>query len=239
MAKKASPLPSCGCRWKCRRSPPAARRIFPRAWRRPWRRGSRARSCHLPLQRRGDRVVVGEIGRTLSPTIWPVSWPLPAISSTSPFFSAAMPARIACARSPISVAPGAAARMAARIAAGCSLRGLSSVTMTRSAFSAAMRAHDRPLARVAVAAGAEHHHQLAAGIGAQRLERLRQRVGLVRVVDEDRRAVACCRPAPAGPWRRRAFPARRTRAPARRRWRWQDRRQPPRSAPGRRRPAAA
>src|SRR5664280_240272 len=66
-----------------------------------------------------------------SPIIWPVSWPLPAISRTSPACSAAIALRIASARSPISVAPGAAARMAARIAAGGSLRGLSSVTMTR------------------------------------------------------------------------------------------------------------
>ena len=51
-------------------------------------------------------------------------------------------------------------------------------------------AHHRPLAGVAVAAGAEHHDQPAVDIRPQRLQRLGERVGLVRVVDEDRRAVA-------------------------------------------------
>ena len=88
------------------------------------------------------------------------------------------------------VAPGAAARMAARMAAASSLRGLSSVTMTRSAFACGDAPHDRPLARVAVAAGAEHHDKPAARIRPQRFERLFQRIGLVRVIDENRRAVA-------------------------------------------------
>src|SRR4030095_1652182 len=64
-------------------------------------------------------------GKTSLPTIWPVSWPLPATTSTSPLFRPAMAAKIASARSPISMAPGQAARMAARIAAGLSPRGLS------------------------------------------------------------------------------------------------------------------
>src|SRR5260221_111479 len=46
---------------------------------------------------------------------------------------AAPPRRAAERRSPISSAPGQAARMAARMMSGCSLRGLSSVTMTLSA----------------------------------------------------------------------------------------------------------
>src|SRR5215472_4828560 len=78
-------------------------------------------------------------GNTCLPTIWPVSWPLPAISSTSPRASPAIAARIASPRSPISRAPGAAARISARIAAASSLRGLSSVMTTASAFSAAIR----------------------------------------------------------------------------------------------------
>ena len=45
---------------KARNARPAARRISPRASRRPCRRGSTARSCHLALQGRGDRVVIGE-----------------------------------------------------------------------------------------------------------------------------------------------------------------------------------
>ena len=148
---------------------------------------AKARSCHLFLQRGRDRLVIGK-RQNRSPTIWPVSWPLPAMSSTSPRLQFSDAARIAWARSPISAAPGAAARMAARMAAGFSLRGLSSVTMTLSAFSAAMPPISGRLP-VAVAAGAEHHDQLAGGIGPQRVERLRQRVGLVRIVDEDRRAI--------------------------------------------------
>ena len=62
--------------------------------------------------------------------------------------------------------------------------------MTRVGLLGRDRAHHRPLAGVAVAAGAEHHDQPPRRVGPQRLERLRQRVGLVGVVDEDRRAVA-------------------------------------------------
>src|SRR5262249_39034111 len=77
-------------------------------------------------------------GSTCLPMIWPVSWPLPAISSTSPWRKSAIEAWIASRRSPISSAPGEACRIAARIAAGLSLRGLSSVTTTRSASCAAI-----------------------------------------------------------------------------------------------------
>ncbi len=89
-------------------------------------------------------------------TIWPRSWPLPASTRTSPASRSRTAVRIASARSPISLAPGQAGMIAARMAAGSSLRGLSSVTMTGSASRAAMRAHLRPLAGVAVAAAAEH-----------------------------------------------------------------------------------
>lgn len=51
------------------------------------------------------------------------------------------------------------------------------------------RPHQRPLAGVAIAAGAEDDDELASGVGPQRLQRLRQRVRLVGVIDEDRRAV--------------------------------------------------
>ena len=45
------------------------------------------------------------------------------------------------------------------MAAGFSLRGLSSVTITRSAILRRDRAHHLPLAGIAVAAGAEHHDE--------------------------------------------------------------------------------
>ena len=69
---------------------------------------------------------------------------------------------IASRRPPTSLAPGAPAMIAARIAAGSSLRGLSSVTITTSDRRAATAPISGPLALVAVAAGAEHSDQPAA-----------------------------------------------------------------------------
>ena len=121
---------------------------------------------------------------------------------------------------------------------GFSLRGLSSVTMTTSAFSTAMRAHDRPLALVAVAAAAEHADELAGGERAQRVERGGQRLGLVRVVDDGEAAARFADDlepaldALAGL----AAPAARGRRP--RPSRWRGRRRPARSRPGSRRAAA-
>ena len=62
--------------------------------------------------------------------------------------------------------------MSATIACGISPRGLSSVMTMSSASSAAIVAHQRPLARIAIAAAAEHDVQPAAAMlarGAQRL----------------------------------------------------------------------
>ena len=100
-------------------------------------------------------------------------------------------------------------------------------------------AHDRPLAGVAVAAGAEHDDELAGRIGPQRLERLLQRVGLVRVIDEDRRAIALAGEFEAALGAFELSPARRRRARARRRWRCISPRRARRCAPGSRRPKAA
>src|SRR5690606_31484509 len=74
-----------------------------------------------------------EKGSVSVPMVWPSSCPLPATISVSPARSNATASWIALRRSPISIAPGAAARMAARISAGTSERGLSSVTITTSA----------------------------------------------------------------------------------------------------------
>ena len=131
--------------------------------------------------------------------IWSFSWPLPAISRTSPASAAAGADRLAA------VADLARARRAAmisaRIVAASSVRGLSSVTITRSASSRRDRAHHRALALVAIAAAAEHDDKLALRIGPQRRQRLLERIRLVRIVDEDRRAARARPPAPAGPWR--------------------------------------
>ncbi len=121
--------------------------------------------------------------------------------------SASTPRRIASARSPTSLASGAPASTAARIAAGSSLRGLSSVTMTRSAVSAAACAHQRPLGPVAVAAGADDGDQPAQHMRAQRRQRRGHGVGRMGVIDEDRGAVGRgWRPAASAraPWSGRA-----------------------------------
>ena len=54
---------------------------------------------------------------------------------------------------------GMPAAMSSRMRSGSSVRGLSLVSTTSSAPAAAMRAHLRPLAAVAVAAAAEDHDQ--------------------------------------------------------------------------------
>ena len=100
-------------------------------------------------------------------------------------------AAMAPARSPASTPPGQPASTAARIAAGSSLRGLSSVTQARVGQARAGGAHQRPLAGVAVAAGAEQHVQPRArrDVRAKRGEQPLQRVRRVGVVDIDGGAV--------------------------------------------------
>ena len=97
-------------------------------------RGPRSARAPAPPGRR--------TGGSRRPPRCPVSWPLPAISTTSPGPAQATACRIASRRSPISTTcalppAGAPARISRRIAAGSSPRGLSSVTTTRSASSAA------------------------------------------------------------------------------------------------------
>ena len=95
---------------------------------------------------------------------------------------------IASRRPATSVAPGAPARIAERIFAGSSLRGLSSVTITTSDKPHRDRAHFGPLALVAVAAGAEHGDQSPFDVRPQRADRGFERVGRVGIVDVDRNA---------------------------------------------------
>ena len=129
-------------------------------------------------------------GSVTPPIVWPCSCPLPATTSTSPGPSSSSAGGDGGARGRRSrCAPGQAARMAARMAAGSSLRGLSSVTMARSASRARGRAHQRTLAAVAVAAGAEHHVQPARRVRAQRGQQPLQRVRRVGVIDIDGGAV--------------------------------------------------
>ncbi len=131
-------------------------------------------------------------------------------------------------------------RLRADIGSACSLRGLSSVTMTRSAFSGSDRSHHRTLAGVAVAAAAEHHDQPAVDAqGPQRLQRLRR---AHRACGRSRRRSArrrVRRRNRAGPCGALEPVERQRRASARRRWQLRARQQSARSRPGSRRPAAA
>ena len=160
-----------------RRSPPAGRA-----------RVHRVRSCRArPV---GGRQSTSSNGMTVPPIVWPCSWPLPATASTSP----GPRPDSAVGDAPRAVADlarrrGRPARTAARIAAGSSLRGLSSVTMAHVGEARGRRAHQRALAAVAVAAGAEHHVQPARGMRAQRGQQPLQRVRRVGVVHIDRGAV--------------------------------------------------
>ncbi len=119
-------------------------------------------------------------------TVWVVSWPLPAITTTSPGPASASARAMAARRS----ASYDDARRGDRDAGhdrrddgvGSSWRGLSEVTTTRSAPSAADRAHERALLGVTVAAAAEDHDDPARRhlpqLGQQAGQRIR-RVGEV------------------------------------------------------------
>ena len=167
--------------------------------------------AHRPTAHRGEEGIIGpqrarhaatsaasacltaswsEKGMVRSPTIWPVSWPLPATQSTSPGSEHGDGAR----RSP---RRGRRSRWhrARRRSPPCgsppasSERGLSSVTMTTSALpppprpsAAACRDRGRRRRRRRRSAG-------PCVIGRSACERAHQRIGLVGVVDEDHGAV--------------------------------------------------
>ena len=129
-------------------------------------------SCHLLPQRRLDLVVIAERQRLCRRRSGRFRGPCRR-SAARRRARAPRPRRGSPRggrRSRAPSAPGAPSRMAARIAAGFSLRGLSSVTMTRSAPCAAIAPISGALALVAVAAGAEHHDQLALDVRPQRLD---------------------------------------------------------------------
>ena len=129
-----------------------------------------------------------ENGSTLSPTIWPVSWPLPATTAHRP--------RPAWRRRRGSPRRGRRSRARrarpARISARMASGPLGARIVVGDDDDVGIldrdRAHDRPLALVAVAAAAEDADELAGGERAQRIERGGQRFGLVRVVDDDEAA---------------------------------------------------
>ena len=126
------------------------------------------------------------------PTIWPLLVALAGDQQHVAGLQHREAARMASrAVADLARARGSAARMARRITAGSSLRGLSSVTMTTSARPRGDLAHLRPLAGVAVAAAAEHDDEPAAAMGAQRR----------RAPSRARRAYARNRRSPARHWR--------------------------------------
>ena len=127
-------------------------------------------------------------GSTRSPMIWPVSWPLPATSTMSPARAIRIASAIASRRPAISVAPGAPARIA-----GADLRRVLAARIVvgdddQVGQARRDRAHLRPLALVAVAAGAEHGDQPAFDMRPKRRDRRLERVGRVGVIDIDRSA---------------------------------------------------
>ena len=131
-------------------------------------------------------------GSTAPPTYCPVSCPLPATSTTSPFPARPAARSIAAARSGSMITrarspcgtPSTPCSISPRIASGSSERGLSLVKIGHVGQPGGGRAHQRALAPVPVAAAAEHHDQFAAGHLAQRGQHGLDRAGLVRVVDE-------------------------------------------------------
>ena len=127
---------------------------------------------------------------------WPCSWPLPAITTVSPGSAAAQRQRDR--RPPVGLdldlaAPPAPipARISAMIASGSSERGLSEVTTARSASRAAIspicgrlsRSRSPPQPKTQIS-------RRPAGELAGRDEHVLERVGRVRVVDEDRERLA-------------------------------------------------
>ncbi len=159
----------------------------PAAGGRRHRLGRPERGHRTPSSRR--ITLASSKGSTSAPIVCPCSCPLPATASTSPGPRPSSPAAIAFARSPISVAQGQLARTAARIAAGFSRRGLSSVTIATVREPRDGLAHQRALAGVAVAAGAEHHVQPSSGVRPQCRQQPFEGVRRVGVVDIGRRPV--------------------------------------------------
>ena len=196
----------CGCR-STRRSPPSRACRF-RPWPRPPRRGperarrrlraAESRHRHAPAhparppprsparRRRTAARRRRRPGRSRGPC------PRPAARRPGP--ARRRRVRIASARSPISVASGHAARIAARIAAGFSdARVVVGHEHHIGAARAAAPISGR-LPAVAVAAGAEHHESRPITCGRSAASAVASASGRVGVVDKHRGAVARASP---------------------------------------------
>ena len=123
-----------------------------------------ARSRHASSS---SRATTRSSNGTVTPlAVWPVSWPLPAITTTSPARASRSAWRIAARRSSSTTAPVSRRRTpastSAAIAAGILRRGLSEVRIATSRASSRDLAHQRALRAVAVAAAPEHDDHPAA-----------------------------------------------------------------------------
>src|SRR6185437_5909360 len=174
--------------WKGRWFPPATRRGVVRAWQRPWSLWSKARSSGFTLQHRGHRVMIGKRQH-------------PVADNLAGFVAFAGDQQHVTA---LERRDAGADRLGTVGYLGSAGRNGKNGGADRGRIFAARivvgdddavgilggdAAHDRTLAGVAVAAGAEYDDELSAGVGTQGLQRLRHRVRLVRVIDEDRRAI--------------------------------------------------
>ena len=119
------------------------------------------------------------------PISWPCSCPLPAITTTSPGSASPTARAIAARRSgSISTFVPAPWRMSWMIASGCSLRGLSEVTTTTSARSAAILPISGRLPRSRSPPAPKTTSTRPLVELARRPQHVVERVGRVRVVDE-------------------------------------------------------
>ena len=239
MAMKRSPGFSVRVSIETPAAPPASGALgAPNSVREFRQRAKAPRSCG-PLDRRPRALCVGKRQRPVADDLAGFMTFAGDDQRIARLSACSTPARIASPRSPISLAPGAAARIAARMLAGFSRARV--VVGDDDDVGEPRRdlAHDRPLAGIAIAAAAEDDDEPPAS---RRVLAQPASFPARRACGRSRRSPTrreLRRRAPAAPARLADSRARRRRAAAPRRPRW---RAPPRRArwrPGNRRAAAA
>src|SRR5262245_52669525 len=178
-----------GCRSKSLKSRQATFRRALLSWLRPLRQSTRARSCHPALQCSHHGVMIREWQDTIADDL-------------SRLMTLAGDQQDVTA---LEIRDGLADRFGAVADLGCTGSVCKNGAADRRRILAARivighdnlvgpfdsdATHDRPLAGVTVAAGTEHHGELSLRVRTQACQRLLERVGLVRIVDKDRRSVA-------------------------------------------------
>src|ERR1700746_2271691 len=189
--RRLLPAQARGWRWRGRRLTPEVVPGAPRSSRSPSLRRStaRARSCGKFLERGSDRFVIAE-GHD------PVADDLAGFMTLAgdeqdiarPQLGDGAPDCFA----PVADLGGARRRRQNRGAdrSGIFAAGIIVGDDYTVGLGGRTRAHQRPLAGIAIAAGANHDDQTSGSVRTQCLERLCQRIRLVRVIDEDLRAAA-------------------------------------------------